>query len=241
MLEMLQSILPHHMWQWLAASMAGTELPVWVPFHCNDSLPAKAQLGSWQKHAKFPACVSIPECLGVRAVKDLQHVFPEVQLTVMRPVQQARLRWAVRGYQDQLAQERNRQEEPAAAAGGAEEREPNLQERAKARQKAIDDERPAAQVKVAAAFGKFGGADDVHGFVQELSQFYGKLDTAKLPPKPVHGAADWKDQMLKSFHAACIMAHLDKCPLDAPASQRAMALEVCSQLTSWKTRFREQH
>ena len=236
-LEILKPILPLHMWHWLTALGASMDPPKWTPFHCNASLPPKAQLDSWQKHAKLSPSFSIPECLGVRGLGDLKHVSPEVQLTAMRPVQQAHFRWALRCYQNQLAGQEHRQDGPAATPGSSGHREQNERERAEARQQAIDDEKPTAQEKVTAAYRTHGSNNNVHGFFEQLSPVYSKLDATKLPPKPVLGVADWKAQMRRLVHEACILAHPDKCPYDAPALQHAMALQVWLQLTTWKAKF----
>lgn len=132
------------------------------------SLPPEQELDRWQRHAKFPASMTIPPCLGVRALSDLKHVSPEVQLTLMRPVQQARLRWALRSYQAQPAQSQQRQQGPAANPNPDSANERGKAER---RQKECEDARPAAQAKVAAAYSKYGATNDVHGFMQDLSQY----------------------------------------------------------------------
>jgi len=236
-LKVLKPILPLHMWQWLTAFSSSMDPPKWTPFHCNASLPSKAQLDSWQKHAKLPPSFSIPESLGVRGLADLKHVSPEVQLKLMRPVQQAHFRWALRCYQDQLAGQDHRQQDPAAAPGSSGHREQNERERAEARQQAIDDEKPTAQEKVTAAYRTHGSSNNVHGFFEQLRPFYSKLDATKLPPKPVLGIADWTAQMRRLVHEACILGHPDKCPYDAPALQHAMALQVWLQLTTWKAKL----
>ncbi|DBA77624.1 hypothetical protein WJX77_005217 [Trebouxia sp. C0004] len=111
-------------------------------------------------------------------------------------------------------------------------------QRAEARQQANDDEKPTAQEQVTAAYRVHGSNSNVHGFFEQLSPFYSKLDATKLPPKPVLGIADWKVQMRRHVHEACILAHPDKCPYDAPALQHAMAsLQAWLQLSIWKAKF----
>ena len=237
-LQTLKHMLPLHMWQWLTAFMANTEPPKWVPFHCNANQPSEAQLMDWQKHAKLPASFSIPECLGARAVRDLEHVSPEIQLTVARPVQQARLRWALRSYQDQLANEKRQQGDPDAASASSGPREQNERERADARQQAIDDQKPVAQKEVAAAYETHSSSHNVHGFIKQLSSFYGRLNVEKLPPKPVQGTADWKAKMFRLLHEARRMAHPDKCPYDSPPLHHAMALETWQKLSDWMGIFK---
>ena len=290
-LQTLKHMLPLHMWQWLTALAANTEPPEWAPFHRNANTSPSVQLASWQKHAKLPASFSIPECLGVRTVRDLEHVSPEMHVTVIRPVQQARLRWTLHSYRDQLAKEKRKQSNPNAASGSSgpgqreqgdpdaasgssgprqreegdpdaasgssgprqreqgdpdaasgpsepNQRKQNEREKGDARQQAVDDQKPAAQEKVAAAYATHGSSNNVHGFVEQLSPFYGRLNVTTLNPKPAPGTADWKAKMLKLLRQVRLMAAPDKCPPDALPFQHAMALQITIQLAIWEARFK---
>ncbi len=55
-------------------------------------------------------------CLGVRSVAELEHVDANVQV---RPVQQAKLAWVLRAYQQQLRQEKQGQAAAQRAAQAA--------------------------------------------------------------------------------------------------------------------------
>ena len=166
----------------------------------------------------------------------LQYVDANMELTLMRPVQKARLRWALRGYQEQLEQEEHAKGDPVGDADKREKQQ-NERDRAEARRKAIDDERPAAQEKVAAAYNEFVRANDVHGFVQRLSQDYAKLDATKLPARPVAGSATWKADFFKLLKEARYIAHPDK-HHDALPFQYAMASETYLKLGSWMEKFK---
>lgn len=236
MLETLQGRLPAHICKWLSALTTDVELPQWTAFRNDMALSGPVQLQNWCKHANLHLTTSIPVCLGARDVPGLQYVDANIKLTLMRPVQQARLRWALRGYQEQLEQEKHAKEDPIGAADRRE-RQQNERDRAEARKKAIDDETPAARQKVAAAYNEFVCTNDVHGFFQRLSQDYAKLDASKLPAKPIAGSATWKVDMLKLLNKASHVAHPDK-HHDAPPLEYAMASETFLKLESWKKKFK---
>lgn len=206
------------------------------------------QLEKWWEHAKLTTTIDVLDALGVRDVRGLQFVSSTADMPQMRPVQQARMRWALGSYQRQLAQEqkdrdekeqkerhqkeRQQQDKQDQKQQGKQqqgekqqdqkqqeqkqqvqqdqkqqeqkqqeqkeqkqqgehqqgkkqlsqkqqgERQQNERERAEARQTAINNVRPAASQKVAAAYAKFGFLRDVHGFFQQLSQDYLKLDAS---------------------------------------------------------------
>ena len=224
-LETLQGRLPFHMCKWLSALTTEVDLPQWVAFRNDPSLPGPVQLQNWCKHANLHVSAGVPLCLGATDVPGLQYVDANMTLMIMRPVQQTRLRWALRGYREQLE---NAREDPA----DRNQRRQNERDRAEERKKAIDDERPAARGKVAAAYGEFGAANDVHGFFQQLSKDYAKLDASKLPAKPVAGSATWKTDILALLSKASHIAHPDK-HHDAPPFQNAMASETFLKLQVW--------
>lgn len=225
-LSSLKGILSRKMWQWLTASMARAQPHKWTPFLLDASLPPKQELERWQKHSKLPASMTLPQCLGVRAVNDLKHVSPEVQLTHTRPVQQARLRWALRSCQAQPAQSQQRQQDRDGS---------NEREREDKRQKEFEDAKPAARAKVAAAYSKYGVSDDVHGFMKDLSQYCDKLG-GEVPAKPPLFSKSWKADMLHVLRQAYLMAHPDK-HNTAPVAQRAMASEAFIMLKQWLDTF----
>ena len=236
MLETLQGRLPAHISKWLSALTTDVELPQWSAFRNDTSLPGPVQLQKWCTHAKLHVKTTIPLCLGARDVPGLQYVDPNMELTLMRPVQQAQLRWALRGYQEQLEQEQHAKEDPV-GADDRRERQQNERDRAEARKKAVDDEMPAAREKVTAAYNECVRAYDVHGFFQRLSQDNAKLDATKLPAKPVVGSATWKADILKLLNKASLMAHPDK-HHDAPPFQYALASETFLKLEAWKRKLK---
>ena len=238
-LETLQSRLPNQICQWIYALVTAADLPKWTPFHNDPKLPGPQQLDKWCKHAKLHELTMVPDCLGVRDVPGLQFVDASMTLTVMRPVQQARLRWALRSCQRQLEQEANAREDPVADADRRE-RQQNERKKEEARKKAVDVERPAAQVKVAAAYRKFAFTSDVHGFFQELVQDYAKLDASKLPDRPAVGSAARRAGMLNLLKQALLLAHPDKRPPDASPFEHAMAEETTLKLNVWKKMFENQ-
>ena len=218
MLNLMESLIPNKMWQWLSTSMAEAEPQKWQPFKLNANAPPAVELQRWQTHAKFPANMRLPDCLGVRAVQDLQHVAPTVQLTVMRAVQQARLRWAVRSYQEQLAAEIP---VPGAAPAADAEEKHNAREQARA--------------EVAAVYNMHRHNHDVHRFIQELSNIsaYSRLDYSKLSPPLASGTAGWKQRMLRIIRQAYCMAHPDK-HNQASIMQYAYVCEIFLKLKEWE-------
>ena len=213
-LSSLESLLPNKMWQWLSISMADAEPQKWTPFKLNANAAPAAELKRWQKHARFPFNMSLPDCIGVRAVQDLQHVSPEVQLTVMRPVQQARLRWALRSYQEQLA---------AAMPAPA----PDEDARHNAREQ--------ARVEVAAAYNTYRGNHDVRGVMEHMRAISSNnmLNATRLLPPLAFGASGWKKRMLRIIKQAYCMAHPDK-HNQASIMQYAYACEVFLKLKEWE-------
>ena len=222
MLSSLKSLLPHKMWQWLSTSMADAEPQQWKPFKLDAHAPPAVELARWQKHARFPANTRIPDCIGVRTVQDLQHVSPKLKLTVMRPVHQARLRWALRSYQEQLVEQRQ-----AFGAAAAEKR---------------DSARDQARNDVAAAYNTHRAKHDVYHFIEELCRISSnsKLDAAKLSPPLAAGAPGWKEQMLRIIRQAYVMAHPDK-HHGAPAMHYAYACETFLKLKEWEHMIRLRH
>lgn len=220
----------------MKALIDDTQPPDWKPFEDN-ALPPDTELERWGRHAGLPARVKIPECLGARAVTDLEHVSPDVQLTVMRPVQQARLRWALCSYQAQLAQERQKQQDRAASPEAAKEQKQNERDKEFERQKEFEEAKSAAQKQVAAAYDRYRSQDDVHNFMKDLSHLCDKLG-GELPAKPARGSKSWKSEMLNVFRSAYLMAHPDKYP---DITQHAMATEVFKKLQQWQADFNRRH
>ena len=221
-LSSLERLLPHKMWQWLSTSVTEAEPQEWMPFKLNaNALPA-TELHRWQLHAKLPANMRLPDCLGVRSVQDLQHVATEMQLTVMRPFQQARLRWALRSYQRQLAAETPA---PGAAPAAAAEERHNAREQ--------------ARVEVAAAYHTHLYNHDVRRFIQDLGNISGNStwDANRLLPPLAPGAPGWKQRMLRSIRQAYCMAHPNK-HHQASTMQYAYACEVCLKLKEWERRIK---
>lgn len=235
-LTSLKGLLSSKMWKWMKVLMADTQPPDWKPFEDN-ALPPEKELERWGRHAGLPARVKIPECLGARAVTDLEHVSPDVQLTVMRPVQQARLRWALCSYQVQLVQERQKQQDRAAGPEAAKEQKQNERDKEFERQREFEEAKSAAQKQVAAAYVRYRSQDDVHNFMKDLSHFCDKLG-GELPAKPERGSKSWKSEMLNVFRSAYLMAHPDKYP---DTAQRAMATEVFKKLQHWQSDFSRRH
>lgn len=202
--------------------MTEAEPQKWKPFKLNANAPPAMELQRWQTHAKFPANMRLPACLGVRVVQDLQRVAPDIQLTVMRAVQQARLRWAVRGYQEQLAAEI-----PAPGAAPA----ADAEERHNAREQ--------ARVEVAAAYNTHIQNDDVHRFIRELSTVSAndRLDYTRLLPPLAREAAGWKQRLMRIIRQAYCMAHPDK-HSQASIVQYAYVCEIFLKLKEWERRIK---
>lgn len=194
----------------------------WTAFHVSDSLLAKDQLEAWEKHTSIP----IPACLGVRSVADLGHVDASVQLT-LRPVQQTKLAWALRGYQQQLRQEKQGEAAAQRAAQAA---------RAQFRRQEVNEARTAAQQVVQDIYKQCRKVHDVHGFVERLSAHYPKLDADLLPDSTSAsmGSVAWNADLLRIVKKAILMAHPDKAGGDVTAEQEAFSLEIFHALLDWK-------
>ncbi len=106
-------LLPRHVMCWLSCFVHDNPAQAWKPFHPDFTQTTAAQLQAWEGHA----AVKLPLCLGVRSVADLEHVDAKVDLTLTRPVELAKLRWALHGYQAQL--QREKQGEAAAQQAAA--------------------------------------------------------------------------------------------------------------------------
>lgn len=224
-LSLLESLLPIKMWQWLGTSVTEAEPKEWMPFKLNaNALPA-TELHRWQLRAKFPANMRRPDCLGVRSLQDLQHVATEMQLTVMRPIQQARLRWALRSYQQQLAAERP--VPGAAPVADAEERH---------------NAREQARIEVAAAYNMHLDNHDVQSFIQDLGNISGNStwDATRSSPPLAPEAPGWRRRMLRIIRQAYCMAHPDK-HHQASTTQYAYACEVFLKLKEWERRITLQY
>ena len=93
--------LPGRLVDWLSHYVCCKSKRQWQPFTPDEDDSDAVQLQAWEKHA----CLKLPQCIGVRSVADLAHVQVEVHVAQTRPVQLAKLRWALCGYQTQLQQE----------------------------------------------------------------------------------------------------------------------------------------
>lgn len=215
------SQLPSQVVLWLS-DFAKTKPEDWNLFHVSDALPAKGQMKAWEKHAN----VTIPDCLGVRSVADLEHVNASVQLT-LRPVQQAKLAWALQSYQQQLRQEKQGDAAAQRAAQAA---------RAEFRRQEVNEARAAAEKVVQDVYKQCKREHDVHGFVERLSAHYPKLDPELLPEKTTAsvGSASWNADLLRIVKKAILMAHLDKAGADVTAKQEAFSSAICHALLDWK-------
>lgn len=217
--------LPRHVVFWLCDLARSRSYPAWKTFHFSSTLSAEAQLEAWQKHAN----VILPACLGARHVADLQHVDTHVQLT-LRPVQQAKLIWALKGYREQLKQEQKGESAGRRAADAA---------RAEFRQQEVNAARPEAQRIVQDVYKECKRTHDVHAFVEQLSQHYPKLDAALLPVKTQAsiGSSAWRADMLKIVKRAILMTHFDKAGSGRSATQEAFSMELTHALLDWKRSF----
>lgn len=162
----------------------------------------------------------------MRSVADLKHIEASVQLT-LRPVQQAKLAWALEGYQQQLQAE---QQGASAARRSAE------AAHAEFRQQRVNEERPAAQRVVQDVYKQCKRTHDVHAFVERLSIYYPKLDASLLPDKTQasKGSAEWRGDMLRVVKKAILMVHFDKAGTGVTAKQEAFSLELTHALLDWK-------
>lgn len=214
--------LPHHVVLWLSDFAKTKPQPDWKAFHCSDALSGPAQVEAWQKHAS----ITIPACLGVRTVADLEHVSAKVQLT-LRPVQQAKLAWALREYQQQLQDEKQGESAAQRAAEAA---------HAEFRRQQVHVERAAAQGIVEDVYRDCKKTHDVHGFVEQLSVHYPKLDVKLLPDRTTAsiGSVTWHADLLRNVKTAILMAHPDKAGSDVTARHEAFSIEISHALLDWK-------
>lgn len=222
-LDGILRLLPRHVMCWLSSFVHEKPVQAWQPFHPNLTQTAAAQLQAWELHA----AVKLPLCLGVRSVADLEHVDSRLDLTLTRPVELAKLRWALHGYQAQLQREKQGEAAAQRAAAAAQ---------AEFRRQAVHGERAAAKGIVERAYQQCKAGHDVHAFVQQLSLHYPMLNVDKLGDKPSSNrdSAEWKTSMRVIIGVALKQVHPDKHAVGTTPRQEAFALEMCEVLLLWK-------
>lgn len=216
--------LPRHIKCWLASFVQDTPLQDWEPFHANVTRSAAKQLQAWEKHAG----VELPVCLGVRSVADLGHVDANLGVTQTRPVELAKLRWALSGYQAQLQREKRGEAAAHRAAAAAQ---------AEFRRQAVLEERATAKYTVQGVYQQCKLVHDVHSFVRQLRMHHPRLDADKLGDKPSsnNDSPEWKSSMRIIIGNAIKMVHPDKAAAGTTPKEEAHALEMFDVLLKWKT------
>ena len=214
-------LLPRHVMCWLSSFVHDKPAQAWRPFQHSLTRTSAVQLQAWEAHA----AVKLPLCLGVRSVADLEHVDAKVDLTLTRPVELAKLRWALHGYQAQL--QREKQGEAAAQQAAA----------AEFRRQEVRGERAAAKRVVREAYRQSKAAHDVHTFVQQLCLHYPMLNVDKLGDQPAgdRNSAEWKSSMRVTIGNAIKQVHPDKAAVGTTPRQEAYALEMLDVLLQWKS------
>lgn len=213
-------LLPRHVMCCLSSFVRNKPTQAWKPFHPNLLQTSAVQLQAWEAHA----AVKLPLCLGVRSVADLEHVDAKLDLTLTRPVELAKLRWALYGYQTQL--QREKQGEAAAQQAAA----------ADFRRQEVQGERGAAKCIVQEAYRQCKAGHDVHTFMQQLCSYYPMLDVDKLGDKPSgdRDSAEWKSSMRVIIGKAMKQVHPDKAAVGTPG-QEAYALEMLDVFYQWRS------
>ncbi len=217
-------LLPRHVMCWLSSFVHDKPAQAWKPFHPNLTQTTAAQLQAWEAHA----AVKLPLCLGVRSVAELEHVDARLDLTLTRPVELAKLRWALRGYQAQLQREKHGEASAQHAAAAAQ---------AEFRRQAVRGERAAAKRIVQKAYRQCKAGHDVHTCVQQLCSYYPMLNVDKLGDKPSsdRDSAEWKSSMRIIIGNAIKQVHPDKAAVGSTPRQEAYALEMLDVLLQWKS------
>ena len=217
-------VLPRHMMCWLSSFVLEKPVQPWKPFHPNLTQTTAAQLQAWEVHA----VVKLPLCLGVRSVAELEHVDARVVLTLTRPMELAKLRWALHGYQAQLHLEKQGEAAAQHAAAAAQ---------AEFRKQAVHGERAAAKRIVQEAYKECKASHDVYTFFQRLRLYLPALNVDKLRAKPCgdSGSAEWKSSMRVIIGTAIKMVHPDKVAVGTMPRQEAYALEMLDVLLHWKS------
>lgn len=215
---------------WLLSFVRDKPVHAWAPFHPNLTQTAAAQLQAWETHA----AVNLPLCLGVRSVTDLEHVDAKLCLSLARPVELAKLRWALHGYQAQLRREKQGEAAAQRAAAAAQ---------AEHRKQAVQDQRAAAKPNVQKAYRQCKAGHDVHTFVQQLCSHCPALDVDKLGDKPSTDTDSpaWKSSMRIIIGNAIKMVHPDKAAVRISVGttplQEAHALEMYDVLLLWRKMY----
>lgn len=224
MLTGVLRLLPRHVMSWLSSFVRDKPVQPWEPFHPNLTQTAAAQLQAWETHA----AVKLPVCLGVRSVTDLEHVDARLDLSLTRPVELAKLRWALLGYQAQLQREKQGEAAAQCAAAAA--------AQAEYRRQAVQDHRAAASRIVQEAYRQCKAGHDVHTFVQQLCSRCPALDVDKLGDKPSAdtGNPAWKSSMRIIIGNAIKMVHPDKATAGMTPVQEACAQEMYDVLLLWR-------
>lgn len=230
MLTGVLRLLPRHVMCWLSCFVRDKPEQAWESFHPNQTQTAAAQLQAWETHA----AVNVPSCLGVRSVTDLEHVDARLYLSLARPVELARLRWALLGYQAQLQREKQGEAAAQSAAAAAQ---------AEYRKQAVQHQRAAAKPTVQKAYWQCKADHDVHTFVQQLCSYCPALDVNKLGDKPSTDTDSpaWKSSMRIIIGNAIKMVHPDKAAarisVGTTPLQEAHALEMYDVLLHWKKSY----
>ena len=216
-------LLPRHVICWLSSFVDNKPRQEWKPYHPNLTQTAAAQLQAWEAHTG----IKLPLCLGVRSVADLEHVDATLHLTLTRPLELTKLRWALRGYQAQLQREKQGQAAAQRAAAEAQ---------AEFRRQAIRDARGVAHRTVREAYKQYKAAHDIHAFVQNMHLHYPELSVDKLGDRPssIRDSPEWKSSMRSIIGSAIKLVHPDKAAAGATPKQDAYALEIYDVLIEWK-------
>lgn len=223
MLTGVLRLLPVHVMCWLSSFVHNKPAQAWKPFHPNLTQTAATQLHAWETHA----AVKLPLCLGVRSVTDLEHVDAGLYLTLTRPVELAKLRWALHGYQAQMQREMEGEAAAQRAAAAAQ---------AEYREQAVRDGRAVANPIVQKAYKRCKPGHDIHTFVQELCCYHPRLNVNALGDRPSsdRDSPEWKSSMVTICKRAILLVHPDKAAEGTSPLQDAYALEMYAVLVDWK-------